>query len=423
MNINHLIWREIGHRKLNFMLALVSVTVAVACLVGALTMLKADDIETERILTDRQADVKKAGDELKDAMRKITLGLGFNVLILPEDQDTGELQLSGPTKFMPESLVDKLASSNIVTINHLLPTISQHVEWPERQEEIVLVGTRGEVPFMHKDPKKPMLDAVPAGTIVVGSEIARRAELKVDQETKLMDKTFRVTKVHEPRGTLDDVSVWVNLGEAQQMLGKENLINGILALECNCGREALSKIREEIAGMLPGTKVVEFDRSGRLARTEARAKAAEDAKQSLAVEEASRQALEDRRQRLAAVLVPLVALACALWVGLLTLSNVRERTAEIGILRAIGLSSWQVLLIFLGKAAVVGTAGAVVGYLLGYVVVVVSAGTTTPATSALFMPWLIAMSLGLALALTLLASWIPARLAARQDPAIVLQRD
>ena len=97
MNVLRLTLSEIRHRKLNFFLMLLSVTVATACLVGALTLLRADEVRTQQILKEKQQEVEQAGAELNDAMRKITKGLGFNVLILPEDQDLNELHLEGWT--------------------------------------------------------------------------------------------------------------------------------------------------------------------------------------------------------------------------------------------------------------------------------------------------------------------------------------
>ena len=117
MNVLRLTLSEIRHRKLNFLLMLFSVTVAIACLVGALTLLRADEIRTQQLLEKKQQEVEQAGAELNDAMRKITKGLGFNVLILPEDQDLSELHLEGTlSSTMPEEYVERLANSSIVTI-------------------------------------------------------------------------------------------------------------------------------------------------------------------------------------------------------------------------------------------------------------------------------------------------------------------
>jgi hypothetical protein len=50
-----------------------------------------------------------------------------------------------------------------------------------------------------------------------------------------MGHEFKVSKTHRQRGTKDDITIWINLDVCQQLLGMDNRINSILALECNCG--------------------------------------------------------------------------------------------------------------------------------------------------------------------------------------------
>ena len=437
MNVWRVILREIAHRKLNFALGLLSVAAAVGCLVGSLSLLEAHEQRTGEILAaqkseldksieEHQAAVQQAGAELEDSMRRITKGLGFNILILPEDQDLNELHTEGTlSRTMPEEYVTRLANTNIVTVNHLLPMVMQKLEWRERGQTIILTGTRGEVPIMHrKDDKKPLQDAVAPGTMVLGHEVARQQNLKVGDKAPLLGREFTVQTVYEQRGTADDATVWINLAEAQELLGKQNLLNAILALECNCAaKDRIAQIREEIAGILPGTQVIERGPPA-LARAEARNTAHATAianlerekvraEQTLEKTAADRATLQHQQERFASVLVPVVLVASGVWIGFLMLMNVRERRNEIGILRAIGLRSRQILSIVLGKAVLIGLAGGVVGYFTGAVV----AGSTR------FSPELFLLAAGLALLLASLASWIPALLAARQDPALVLQEE
>jgi hypothetical protein len=403
MKIWGMIWREIAFRKFNFVLALLSVSAAVACLIGTLTLLRTD-----------KAEVAKAGAGLEDAIRKITKGLGFNVIILPEDQDLNEMHLEGSlNKQMPEEYAHRLAESKIVTINHLLPTIMKKLTWPETGLPIVLYGTRGEVPIQHRDPKKPLLDTVPKGTMIIGHHVSQKLGLKEGDETTLLGHKFFLGKVHGERGNIDDATVWINLTEAQELLGMQNLIHAIQALECHCAGDRISQIRVEIARILPGTQVLERGPPA-LARAEARDQARQSA------EDASK-----RREAFAAVLAPLIWVGAAVWIGFLMLGNVRERRAEIGILRAIGFRSSQILLLFLGKAFLFGILGTLLGFVVG-ALAGASLGEMTAGWESLQNPEVpihFVLALGLAVALSVFASWIPALSAARQDPALVLQEE
>ena len=423
MKIWGMIWREIAFRKLNFGLALFSVSAAVACLVGTLTLLQADERRTDRLLAEKEAEVAKAGAGLEDAIRRITKGLGFNVIILPEDQDLNEMHLEGSlSKQMPEEYVHRLAKSKIVTVNHLLPTVMKKLTWPETGLSVVLYGIRGEVPLQHRDLKKPLLDTVPEGTMNIGHHVSQKLGLREGDETVLLDQKFSVGKVHGERGNIDDGTVWINLAKAQELLGMQNLIHAIQALECHCAGDRISQIRAEIAGILPGTQVVERGPPA-LARAEARDRARQSAEDALARAVASRRELRGQREAFAAVLAPLIWVGAAVWIGFLMLGNVRERRAEIGILRAIGFRSSQILLLFLGKAVLFGIVGTVLGFVAG-ALAGASLGEMPAGLASLRDPEApvhFGLALSLAVALSVFAGWIPALLAARQDPALVLQ--
>src|SRR5206468_9118024 len=91
MSLLRLVLREILHRKLNFALGVVSVCVAVACLVGALAILDKHDARTEQIIVAKEVETKQKMAALEDDYRKLTLKMGFNVLILPKDQSLSDL--------------------------------------------------------------------------------------------------------------------------------------------------------------------------------------------------------------------------------------------------------------------------------------------------------------------------------------------
>ena len=75
MNIFSLVWSEIIHRKLNFVIALTATTVAVASCVAISTMW-----DVHRVRTANKVAA------LDDDMRKIMKNMGFNITILPKDQ-------------------------------------------------------------------------------------------------------------------------------------------------------------------------------------------------------------------------------------------------------------------------------------------------------------------------------------------------
>jgi ABC-type lipoprotein release transport system permease subunit len=433
MTIWKLVISEIRHRKMNFALGVLSVMVASASFIGSVTLLRIYDFRTGQILLLKQDELAKRMTELKDDTRKAMLKLGFNVVILPKDQNLADWYSDDyASKYMPEDYVHRLADSGIVTVRHFLPSLQQKIEWSERKRKIILVGTRGEVPNLHKNLVKPLVQPVLPGTISLGYELHRSLDLNLGDKIELMARQFMVQACHKERGNKDDITAWIYLAEAQELLNKKGLINAILALECMCaGIDALPRIRKEIAAILPGTQVIERG-SRAIARAEARTKVEEEAKIAIEKEKLGRERLRAARERLASILTPVVVTACAVWVALLGFTNVRARREEIGILRTLGVSARGILLMFLSKHVLVGVLGGAFGFGAGVLSAVYFSETlegTRPWITAMdfsgpgLLAGLLLASVGGATALAVIAGWIPTVVATRQDPAEVLREE
>jgi hypothetical protein len=325
MNILHLVIKEIYRRKVNFLLALISVILAVAIFIGALSMLRAHDIRTEEIIAVKQAETEARMAVLQDDYRKIMKKLGFNLLILPGKQKLRDLYSDDfASEYMPEEFVTRLSESKIMTIRHLLPSLQQKIKWPETKRTIVLIGTRGEVPLVHRDPKEPILVAVPKGHAVVGYELAASLNLAIGQNIKLLGRDFIVSHINDERGSKDDITIWIDLAESQDLLRRKGQINAIQALKCLCAGNAISQIRREIAAILPGVQVIEQGTKV-VTRAEARERAAREAKDAMAAIIQTRHDLRNEQVSFSSVIVPAIILVCGIWIALLFLSNVRER--------------------------------------------------------------------------------------------------
>jgi len=428
MTIWKLVTSEILHRKMNFALSVLSVIVASASFIGSVTLLRIHDLRTDRILQQKQDELAKRMAELTDDMRKAMLKLGFNIVILPKDQNLADWYSDDyASKYMPEDYAHRLADSGIITVRHILPSLQQKIDWPEQKRKIFLMGTRGEVPDLHKNPLKPLVQPVPPGTISIGYELHRSLGLKVGEKVKLMGKEFTIHACHEERGNKDDITAWIYLAEAQELLDKKGLINAILALECLCIPDALPIIRKEIAAILPGTQVIERG-SQALARAEARTKVEKESQVAIEKEKLGRQHLRTVRERLASILTPVIVTACAVWVALLGFTNVRARREEIGILRALGVCRRGILAMFLSRHILVGVLGGALGFCAGVLAAVYFSaaleGTWIWITGTdLSMAGLLVLSVGGAAALAVIAGWIPTLTATRQDPAEVLREE
>jgi len=421
MNIWQLVVKEIMRRKMNFSLGLVSVVIAVTTLMVALIFLRAHDKRTEQIIAQKQQETTQRMALMQDDYRKIMKKLGFNLLILPQDQQLADLYANDyATKYMSEEYVTALSESKIMSIRHLLPSLQQKVKWPEKQRTVILIGTRGEVPFLHRDPKEPMLVAVPKGTMVLGYELHKSLDLKQGDKVQLFGQSFTVQRCNEERGSKDDISIWIDLKQAQDILNRPNQVNAILALKCVCAGNDISQIRKEITAILPGTQVIEQGTKV-ITRSEARERAAQEALEAIDAEIRNREKLKEEREAFASIMVPLVLIACGVWIFLLFLSNVRDRQSEIGIFRAIGVRAKSILEIFLLKALLMGFFGGCLGYIIGMLfgIILLDSRLVFSIVDVRFL----FLAICLSTILSILASWIPALLASQQDPAVILREE
>jgi len=418
MSFAKLIIKEILHRKLNFCLSLISVAIAVICVIGSSVFLHSHEINTKKIIKQKEIETKKRVEKLEDDYRKITKNMGFNILIIPKEQNLNDFYADDfASKYMPENYVDILANSKIVTIRHLLPSLQQKLKWPEKKRTIILIGIRGEVPNIYKSPLKPLKQPVNPGEIVFGFELHNSLNISTGDYVTLLGKKFLVTKNYGERGNKDDITAWINLQNAQQLLNKEKKINAILALECNCAWADLAKVRKEISAILPDTKILE-SQSKALARAETRNRAAKEAFAALDAEKKNRIKILNEQKKLVFSFIPAVILVAIIWIAVLAFGNARDRKYEVGVLRSLGFKTKDILSLFLAKAAALGFIGALTGSVTGYFI-----GLLFVENFTFIKPDAVLLIILYSILFSTLAALIPAISAAKQDPAEILRNE
>lgn len=392
-----LLIEEIRYRKINFVLSLFAVTIAAMLVVAWPTLIDSYSRQTE-------ADMRK----LEDETRKLMVEMGFNLMIVHRDTNMSDMWASDfAAHDMPQEYVQRLANARELTlVTHLVATLQQRIDW--KNQPVLLVGYLPEVTQSHIAKKKPMGFDIEPGSVYLGHLLAR--ELAEGDAIEVLGKQFRVARILEERGSKEDIMMAMNLADAQEILNKPGSVNQIMALGCRCAEERLPIIRQQLGAVLPETKITEF-RSKALARD----------KQRELVERA-RLERQARLEHWAGLTTPLVVLVCGVWVGLLTLSNVRERRWEIGLLRALGKGSVSIATLLLGKAMLLGLLGAFLGFGLG-TWLASALGQQFEVTAQFFTPAydLLAWTVIGAPLICVMASYLPTLVAVLQDPAVVLR--
>ncbi len=468
MNIFRILLAEIAFRKLNFVLSLSAMMVAVALFVAGPMLVEGYQNQTQQLVSHWQSKIdeseagvaeirqgmKRVEDETKvqldglgETTRKVTLGLGFNLLIVHRDTNMADFWASDYAAIdMPQEYVDRLAGNqNLTMVTHIVATLQGKIDWQQRK--VLLVGYAPEATQSHMRKKAPLGYIVEPGTVFLGSEIGvgrnvgETINIPVGNSDK--PKQLKIAQILAEQGSKDDISIITHLSDAQEVLNKPGRVNQILALNCHCAEADRAKIRAQLEEALPEARVTEF-RTKFLARAEQRdaveissaqvlgemqknleqrEKILQERKAISAEMAASRGQLERLLITLSDVITPLVVLATAIWVGLLALANVRERRTEIGVLRALGKGTGTIVTLFLGKAVLLGLVGGLIGFGLGTILGQALGESALQVGADQFSPrldiFLYAM-VGSPL-LAALASYLPTMAAVIQDPAIVLR--
>ena len=117
----------------------------------------------------------------------------------------------------------------------------------------------------------------------------------------------------------------------------------------------------------------------------------------------------------------------SIMIGIITYISVLERTKEIGILRSIGASKKDISRVFNSETIIVGLTSGVIGVLMTVLLnipinLIVKSAAGIPKLASLPLFGAVAL-VGISVVLTLVAGFIPARVAAKRDPVVALRSE
>ncbi|MBU5615425.1 ABC transporter permease [Geomonas azotofigens] len=232
------------------------------------------------------------------------------------------------------------------------------------------------------------------GEVLGGSDLTQRYHV---HSGDLFDFTFgketvraRVSGVVTSGGDEDD-SLFVNLPELQQQMGRPGQVSEVRLL-ADPGNGPLKEQAACLQRFLPGASVKELRQVGRT----------------------SEELLG--KVQLLMLLVTAVVLVCAGSSVAGTMSTtVLERSKEIGLMKAMGGSRWDLLKIFSAEALLLGVGAGVGGFLLGGLIAKFVARSVFAADAAL-RPEFLSVAVGVSLLLALAGSVGPLLSVFRLDP-------
>jgi putative ABC transport system permease protein len=264
------------------------------------------------------------------------------------------------------------------------------------------------------------------GDVVLGSTISKEFGKKIgdtidlpvrpkDAKPDFVNHTFTVVGILNVTRTAPDSFAYINIADGQSLL-KDSLPSAIR------GQIDVTRIAEaiDVYGQ-PGTSISGLDKLAD--RINAQVPGVKASRPSEIVN-----AFKSGGAIFTAITT--AAALLALIIGGLSVVNtmfmaVAERVREIGLKKAVGATTLNIMSEFLIEATIIGVVGGVVGYALGALITIIANATTPPGQSTLFLitPALTIFAIGFASVLGAVAGVLPAWRAARLDPVTALRNE
>jgi putative ABC transport system permease protein len=360
------------------------------------------------------------GEGARSYVRNQFVALGTNLIIIfPGHSETAggfAGVLSGRT---PRDLTidDALALRHIPGVVRVTPinVVSGEIAWNGRRRDVPMVGTTRELRdvwhlTMAQGDFLPQQDPRDARFLcVIGSTVRREifgAAPPVGQWVRVGDYRYRVVGAIAPTGTLlglniDEVVI-VPVAAAQAQFNLPSLLR--IAVETHA-REDVRRVRSEVLGTLRERHNGEED-------------------VTVITEDAVSTTFDAILLALTLAVGGIASISLGV-AGILIMNvmlvAVSQRTSEIGLLKALGASPDQIRLLFFAEAAMLSAAGGVVGSILGQFGSLIIR-RLYPRLPAFAPPWASVAAFGIAMVTGIVFSLLPARRAARLDPAHALAR-
>ena len=219
---------------------------------------------------------------------------------------------------------------------------------------------------------------------MIGAVTAQVLKLKTGDQINLNGTNVTVTGILKETGSGEDYYVYVPLATLQTAYNKAGLISSI-DIRALCNGCPVETIAAQLNSGVPGIRATAVKQ---IANTE--------------------MDIVQKVNRMMLALAGITLLIGIFGVVNTMMASVHERTKDIGIMRAVGASRNQIIMVFIFEALVIGIIGGVFGYLAGTALAYGIGPLIFDGATIHFLPLYLPISLGLSVAIAVIATLYPA---------------
>ena len=192
------------------------------------------------------------------SMQLVMKNMGHNLLILPKQADPFDVYLcTDKQRLFPADVTARMAGHRRLASKYYTSVLQQRVAIGGRG--VILTGIEPVFRGDETAEKAHLTTPVPAGHVRLGAAAAGGLKVAEGDAVAVLSRTYGVSEVLDPLGTLDDYRVYLPLGECQELLGKPGQINAVWSFLCLHGAslEGVSRRQEaQFAKLFPDYRII-----------------------------------------------------------------------------------------------------------------------------------------------------------------------
>jgi len=385
--------RNVWRKKGRTLLVVLALGFSIAAIISVYTGIEASNSNTEDLIQGYEESLEEMGDVTDTQIRQISVYYWTSI---------------------PKNVIDNISSNN--TVEDVVPTIIQAFEFNDTGE-LVGVGVRAKNPVftvygVSLDPDLDDKYHILPLNIIEGEAISQN-----DHDHKVIINEDDVAGIYSS-SVQDGHGVYMNLSEAQMLFGLNH--GEATQLDIYAVNESvINDLMEDIPLLLPGAKLVSsrdtLGRKGDYLKNEQEKQIAQLEQDMQKIETSGNQ------------IILISSATAGLIILFIMIFTVRERTKEIGVLKALGFPGRNIMSQFIIEGTIIGFLGGILGIVVARFGAPVFSDFLLPSSKAYAVSdpsiQIILIALGLTGFLGAVASLYPAWMASRKSPVEAMRNE